>query len=979
LLWFLQLSFLFSFIPYSLCSQGYPFREYGVVDGLPQSQIYEIIQDSRGFLWIRTKNGLSRYDGVEFVNYFRRDGLPSNYVNRVTEDSKGTVWAVTPEGVSEYTGSGFRYYQPPEPYRSLLYVKALAYKDKLLLFATFSSEGLGRILTFNDSSYAEFSRNYPPLDKLRIIDIECNNEKDELVILDKDGFVHLWKDEQLSRLPARNIYGLILNNNDIIAYSNEGNFVYDGTTFSKTKSYLDNGKVDAMFTGPVYGKKLDYYNGETLIHLDLTVNTSRYFFDNENNLWLESENNMFRLLSSSFYGFSYQDIGEQNLWAIAADRNGHLWFGSLYGSLTEYDGEKFIQRKEHKSLFQSGLAFYKGSRLMSDGVLWFSTNYGVLTWDGVKFSRLKSIPSTSQVCYIYEDPDDKSVLVGTDKGLYLIKNDSVSFFSKFNDNDLGVIEGATKLDNGKYLLSGHHGLIEFGGINPIQLREEVLPDVFTYTIEKDVSGGIWVTSDEGLYFRAKSSERFVHGLPESINKAANSISIIDKSHLIVGRGTDICIIDLDKFYRGEKMYFRIYDKSDGFEGSDCIDNGIIKDRSGRFWILTANKVVRVDPSSLKVNKIPPKVHITGLYFQNDSLEWLPVEKNNLFYGIPDVIRINHLQNKIQITFTGISTTNPEKVLMQYRLVGIDNKWSIPTSKRSVVYEKLPHGSYQFEIKAVNADGFETTEPLVLALKVLPTIWQTLLFKILYVIVSICLTIAFTAMYLSRRQRKKAEEAGLRSELASLQMNSVLGQFDPHFTFNVISSVGSLIMKGEKEVAYDFMSKLSGLLRTVLSDGSIIVRPLADELDFVKRYCELQRLRFKERFNYQINIDSNVDLQREIPKMTIQTFVENAIKHGFDNRKSGGKVLVSVSNIDNNLEILIADDGIGRTEASRNSVKGSGNGIRLVSGLLEIMNSKNHEKAILEVRDLYENEMPSGTEVRIFIPGGYSFTLDRKTR
>ncbi len=977
-MWLIQISFLFSLIPRSLNAQGYPFREYGVVDGLPQSQIFDISQDKRGFLWIITKNGLSRYDGVEFHNYFRRDGLPANYVNRVTEDSKGTIWAVTSEGISKYTGSGFRYYQPPQEYRSLFFIKALAYKDKLLLYANLSGRGTGRILTFSDSTYSEFSRSFPALDQLQIKDIEYNNETDELIILDTYGIVHIWKNEQLTKLKASNIKGLVHNKNDIFAYSDVGYLALNRTTFGRSRSIPDSGNAEAMVIGQLDGRNLDYFDGRSLAHLDLIVNTSGYYIDNEANLWLKSENNMFRLLSTSFFGFSYQDIGEQNLWAIAADRNGHIWFGSIYGSLTEYDGEKFIQRTDHKSLFQLQPAFYKGSRLMSDGILWFSTNLGVITWDGIKFSRLKSIPSTSQVCYIYEDPVNGSVLVGTGEGLYLLRGDSVSFFNRFNDTDLGVIEGVTRLDNGRYLLSGHLGLIEFDGKDPIRLREEILPDVFTFTIEKDKFGGIWVTSDEGLYFRAKSSDRFIHGLPESINKAANSIRLMDETHIIVGRGTDICIIDLERFYGGQKEYFRIYDKSDGFEGSDCIDNGIVQDRSGKFWILTSNKVVRFDPSRLKVNQIPPKIHITGLFFQNDSLEWLPVEKTNLFYGIPEVIKLNPLQSKIQITFTGISTTNPEKVLMQYRLAGRDNEWSIPASKRNVIYEKLPPGSYRFELKAFNADGIETPEPLVMNLKVMPTVWQTVFFKILYVIFSISLTIAFTSLYLARRQRKKAEEARLRSELATLQMNSVLAQFDPHFTFNVISSVGSLIMKGEKEVAYDFMSKLSGLLRTVLGDGSIIVRPLADELDFVKRYCELQRLRFKERFNFQINIDKNLDLQREIPKMTIQIFVENAIKHGFGNRKSGGKVVVTLSNIDNNLEILITDDGVGRTEASGSLTKSSGNGIRLVSGLFDIMNSKNQAKAILEVRDLFENEVPSGTEVRVFIPDRYSFTFDRKS-
>ena len=147
-------------------------------------------------------------------------------------------------------------------------------------------------------------------------------------------------------------------------------------------------------------------------------------------------------------------------------------------------------------------------------------------------------------------------------------------------------------------------------------------------------------------------------------------------------------------------------------------------------------------------------------------------------------------------------------------------------------------------------------------------------------------------------RRKEEEARLRHELSQLQMNSVLRQFDPHFTFNVISAIGSLIMKGEKENAYDYITILGGLLRTVLGEGSVIIKPLSDEIDFVKRYCELQKLRFKDRISFSLMIDKNVDLQRTIPKMTIQLFVENAIKHGFEDRDEGGKVdvLITKNNI-----------------------------------------------------------------------------------
>ena len=114
--------------------------------------------------------------------------------------------------------------------------------------------------------------------------------------------------------------------------------------------------------------------------------------------------------------------------------------------------------------------------------------------------------------------------------------------------ELGVIEGIAKDDSGNYWLSGHNGVVKFDGKEPVAVRENILPEELTYTIEKDSSGGLWVTSETGLYFRRKSADEFIHGLPESINSPANSIIRMDSDHILVGRVNDICIIDLKKFY-----------------------------------------------------------------------------------------------------------------------------------------------------------------------------------------------------------------------------------------------------------------------------------------------------------------------------------------------------------------------------------------------------------------------------------------------
>jgi ligand-binding sensor domain-containing protein len=91
-------------------AQNYIFREYSVLDGLPQSQARGLYQDSRGFLWIITRNGISRFDGYEFINYFRKDGLPTSTINQIFEDNKGNIWALSSKGLSRYNGYRFEHF-----------------------------------------------------------------------------------------------------------------------------------------------------------------------------------------------------------------------------------------------------------------------------------------------------------------------------------------------------------------------------------------------------------------------------------------------------------------------------------------------------------------------------------------------------------------------------------------------------------------------------------------------------------------------------------------------------------------------------------------------------------------------------------------------------------------------------------------------------------------------------------------------------
>lgn len=955
--------------------QEYPFREYNVLDGLPQSQATSIFQDSRGFIWISTRNGLARFDGIDFVNYTRKDGLPTNDFSEVMEDSLGVIWISSNKyGLSKFDGTRFQFFPisgnvvsdpkivTPTGYESnvIYFLGPLPGKDNL------------RILRFSKGKYFDYSSRFKAFDTLYLASVTITSSQDGFLLLDKYRNIWIWKDSILTKVSEMKIDNIIDENGTYIFKKGNSIYEYVNGRLQVRPLETDDGQVNVGYDFRAPTKSVTLFEGRTFNRIDLPFIPSKAFIDREGILWFPSEKNVQRLISTSFSSYNQLNIGVGNIWAIGEDRNGHLWFGSLYGDLVENDGQGFRKRNDYVSVMGKEVPFYKGSRRMSDGDLWLSTSNGVLIWDGKKFSRLKFLNPDSQVCYIYEDPDNKTVMIGAGEGLYIIKNGKATIRRELTDTDLGVVEGITKDRDGTYWLSGHKGLVRMMGDSISTVDEDVFPHINSYTLVTDKSGGIWVTSEDGLYFKDWDSDKFNLALPDPLNAPANSIILMDSLRVLVGRVSDICIIDVENYHSNHSEGFRLYDKSDGFAGDDCLDNGIIKDQEGNFWIVTSNRIVKFEPSKLKINHNPPLLNFTGCFYKNDSLEWVPCSNKGFYYKAPADLNLKRNQNTVKITFTGISTTNPEKVTYSYRLVGFNEKWSHPGKERSVIYENLPHGKYRFELTGSNADGIPAEKTRNFDFRILPAFWQTSLFKILAIFLFIVVNFLTTRFIVRKRHKRQANEQRYKSELAQLQMNSVIRQFDPHFTFNVISSVGSLIMKEKRDSAYEYITRLSGLLRSVLNDESIVIKPLSDELEFVTSYCELQQLRYKDRLNYSINVDPKVDRNRMVPKMTIQTFVENAIKHGFEHRKKGGKVDIEVMHSDSSLEITILDDGIGREAARKQHSAGTGRGLKTITDIFDLMNKFNRNQAHVEINDLTNNGSPSGTMVRIIIPDDYNY-------
>ncbi|MCR8560507.1 histidine kinase [Mucilaginibacter sp. BJC16-A38] len=161
-------------------------------------------------------------------------------------------------------------------------------------------------------------------------------------------------------------------------------------------------------------------------------------------------------------------------------------------------------------------------------------------------------------------------------------------------------------------------------------------------------------------------------------------------------------------------------------------------------------------------------------------------------------------------------------------------------------------------------------------------------------------------YAQREIRTSRENARLAIISRDAQLNNLSAQLNPHFLFNSLNNIKALVIENPKS-ARRAIDLLSDLLRTSLYTGDDMLISLEDEISLVRDYLELEKLRFEERLQYEIHFDEHL-AGIKVPRLSIQTLVENAIKHGIANLKEGGLITISVEGTFNGVKILVQNPG-----------------------------------------------------------------------
>ncbi|MCB9296868.1 MAG: histidine kinase [Lewinellaceae bacterium] len=334
--------------------------------------------------------------------------------------------------------------------------------------------------------------------------------------------------------------------------------------------------------------------------------------------------------------------------------------------------------------------------------------------------------------------------------------------------------------------------------------------------------------------------------------------------------------------------------------------------------------------------------------------------NNRRRPIQGIIRLSHKENHLEFHYLSINYNMNGRIPYRFRMNG--EAWN-PTYNRSVNFANLAPGAYQFEVQAQNENQVWSKASTVY-FDIRPAFWQTRWFTALWVGVLLGLVGLFYRNRLSRI--RKASE--VEREMNQLKLSALRAQMNPHFIFNCLNSIQNFITQNDRRNAIGYLAKFARLVRGVLNASMEEEISLKEEIEILENYLGLEKLRFKEKFDYRLHVDEQLDhFEVALPPLLTQPFVENAILHAFAQKEKGGLVQIDFRQKNGGLEIEIRDNGIGifqsqdqkrQAGARRKSV-----GVSISRRRLEITDKLNE----FEVEEIIGDDGEvKGTKVRMFL-------------
>ncbi len=979
---FLLYSFLLIFDQATAQNSPHPsFRQYTTDDGLASPEVFHILQDNAGFIWISTDNGVSRFDGYTFHNYGVKEELKENVIFEMQLDTLGRLWMQAMSGNLYYL-EGDRIH----PYWNNEVL--LNFKNRPDTGKGFIVEGAGEMVHIATLKYGILS-----IAKDGTTTTYTHGEPVYSQIFEKNGKAIYALSDQKAPEVGRDYRDSLFNQNQyfpLYLHTQDTVKALRDLAFANDKIYND----EAFYLGP-----------------------GKYFFQMYHNLWLIEEGEVrwrhsfpHRLLYAhlmkngqllvGLYGHGglriyesletfchtsgYSCLPGKSLNFFMEDDEGGRWFathedGVFYApadAIMVYDLEAGLPDEKVTTLaMKNEQEIYIG---LENGQIW------TLHTPSLQWQQLPEVPDIGAIQELYFDSQYQQLWAGRVNLFYLKDN-------QWMTRPIGAEEIPLARINhlAKGLQKDHLWLYNYKGFQRLEANRAIISNMYRggdhriYAIQEDYHGRVWVAQSNGLFEWVDNTLQQRQHVHPAFSLRIEDLALLPDSTLVLAtKGGGVL------FWKDDQLEQITTEQGLTADMMECLH----ADQNGGLWCGTLNGLNKISGTwgqrqveQLTVFHGLPSNEINAIRTFGDNV-WVATSKGLAHFTnkkksgfsekpilasvlangrpldltYPPVLPAD--QNNLTISFLAINYKMNGKIPYRYRMDQGD--WT-HTFMRTLNSPALPSGSRCFEVQAQNEDGV-WSESTMLMLVIRPPWWETWWARAGALLA--LLSLGLGAYYYRTGQLKK--ELKIQRQMTDLERSALQAQMNPHFIFNCLNSIQHYILKNEKESAIAYLGSFASLVRSMLNASVVGEILLVEEIKLLNNYLHLEKLRFKNRFSYEIKTGENVDVYEvEIPPLLVQPYVENAVLHGISGRKIGGEIAIYFEKKASYLEVQIVDNGKGinlEKEAKSNPKAHKSFGMSITQNRLELLSANKEEKSVITTNIYDEEGQIVGTKVIIRI-------------
>lgn len=931
---------------------------FGTADGLPSNVIYNVVQDSKGYMWIAHEEGLSRYDGYH-IKTFSSEKQSYRAGSNINEDALGRIWYETFDGYLYYVEGDSMHRLPSQlkPMGYILYglmdsTLAVVSKDTITLYNINTLKPFKYLrepvslysgsVTTGEYYYLSFGENAIRVDRKG--DVERFATLKGAVLLEEGGRIFTadrgdyeeWiyelkngKSERVFHTPGvRFMQGIFYVNNKYWICTPEGIWVYDndGNILNNNKPLFAGKNISGLW----YDREGNYWfctlNEGILFVPDLSARITFTNGDVPSRITTDSHHTYIATNKCKVYSYNskeshvlnllYKDEVPHQVNSLEVDtvNNRFLICSQMFKVFDQNFRQLYLNPMPVKQAIVIDSRYYAYSATGRAGLARLSDK-GTSKWDAI-FEQHKS-PYNNIDATLLTGARFKSVLYNAvDEALYFSGSSGLFRFDKQHSDGVEIKQ------NGE----------------PLSVSELCL-----YNGELVV-----ITSNNTLLFVNNKNEvrRVNTGVDVQLYK---SYLVNDKLYVLTGKGVQSYNADKDEL-----------GNSDLLRGIRCEEIYDIHQQGDRLLVATTQGIVTV-PADDEYKQAEPLFYITHVV----------VNDTGMLKG--DVINLGYHDNNIEIHYSSPAYRSAAQYPILYK---INNGEWVPTSTsvRSLKLASLSPGDYAITFAHDTGKG-GIKEASVLNLTIARPFWLTIWFWAMMMIVVSSLVYTYYKWQtglLKKQNILLTEKVALERNLHKSVLMSIRSQMNPHFFYNALNTIQSYIISDDKRNAAAYLSKFSKLTRTILEMTGKETVTLAEEINALKLYLDLEKVRFNNEMNYCVNVVNGLETDVvKIPSMIVQPYIENSIKHGLLH-KNGEKLLrVDFLRKEDNLCIIIDDNGIGRKKSGElNKIRADKHtpfATEANMKRIEILNQGNNNIGVVYTDKVDAFGHSNGTIVTITIP------------